>query len=78
MRPHPQPDNPAWSALAEAFEEACDVELLPLRDGEHCRARRIIDEAAALVLNVSPKEVADWRRRLSAEPTITNRRAVRE
>ena len=54
------------------------MELLPLRDAEHCLARRIIDEAAALVLNVSPEEIADWRRRLSAEPTITNRRTTRD
>lgn len=76
--PIPKPDNPGWQALSEAWRKACDMELLPLRDAEHCQARRIIDEAAALVLNVSPEEMTDWRRRLSAEPTITNRRATRD
>ena len=76
--PVPKPENSAWSALADAWREANKVELLPLRDAEKCPARRIIDEAAALALNVSPGEIADWRRRLSAEPTITNRRAARE
>ncbi len=76
--PIPKPDNPAWPALAEAFRETGTMELLPLRDAERCRARHIIDEAAASALNVSPQEVADWRRRLAAEPTITNKRAPRD
>ena len=33
-------------------------------------ARAIIDEAAALALKMDPKVLADWRRRLSLEPTI--------
>ena len=73
----PTPGNPAWPTLTEAFRETCEMELLPLKEAEQCRCRRIIDEAAALVLNVSPKELADWRRRLAHEPTITNRRATR-
>ncbi len=76
--PIPKADNPAWPALAEAFRETGTMELLPLRDAERCKARHIIDGAAASALNVSPREVADWRRRLAAEPTITNRRAPRD
>ena len=76
--PIPTPDSQGWFALSEAWRKACDMELLPLRDAEHCQARRIIDEAAALALSVSPDEIADWRRRLAAEPTITNRRATRD
>lgn len=76
--PIPKPDNCGWPALADAWREAHDMELLPLRDAEQCQARRIIDEAAALALDVSPEEVADWRRRLAAEPTVTNRRAARD
>ena len=37
--------------------------------------RKIIDEATALALDMHPDEVADWRRRLAAEPTVSNRRA---
>ena len=76
--PIPKPDNPAWSALAEAFRETCESEVLPLRQAEECRVRLVIDEAAATALNVSVAEVADWRRRLAAEPTVTNRRAPRD
>ena len=73
----PTPDNAAWAALADAWHEARDIELLPMRNAEKCPARRIIDEAAAAALDVSPETVADWRRRLAAEPTITKARAAR-
>ena len=72
----PKPGNPAWDALTEAFDQACDIELLTMKHAEKCEARRIIDEAAALALGVAPDVLADWRRRLAAEPTITNRRAA--
>ena len=71
----PTPDNPAWSALAHAWERVRDIELLPMRDGEKCEARRVIDEAAADALGVGGETVAGWRAMLVAEPTVTNRRA---
>ena len=72
----PKQDNPAWDALKDAFDLTCDEELLPMRQAEECEVRQIIDEAAALALGVEPDVVADWRRRLAAEPTITNARAA--
>ena len=71
----PKPDNPAWSSLRQAFDQVFDVELLPMRQAEECGARKVIDEAAALVLGVETGVLAEWRRRLAAEPTITNRQA---
>ena len=71
----PSPENPAWEGLLAAFEQACDIELLPLRDGEQCEGRLIIDNAAAHVLGVPESTIADWRRRLAREPTISNRPA---
>ena len=68
----PKPASPAWDALSEAWEEVHDAELLPMRDAEKCPARQIIDAAAAVALGVSESEIADWRQRLAAEPTITN------
>ncbi|MDE0444646.1 MAG: hypothetical protein OXL38_21385, partial [Gammaproteobacteria bacterium] len=70
-------DNPAWPKLRSAFDEVCNVELLPMKQAEECAARRIIDDAAAFACGVEPMVLADWRRRLAAEPTITNRPAVR-
>ncbi|MXV87062.1 MAG: hypothetical protein F4005_05995, partial [Acidimicrobiales bacterium] len=71
----PSPENPAWEDLLAAYEQACDIELLPLRDGEQCEGRRIIDNAAAHVLGVPESTIADWRSRLASEPTISNRPA---
>ena len=69
----PKPNNPAWDLLAEAWEEVCDTIMLPLCEAEHCVARRVIDNAAAKVLGIEGSQVADWRRHLAAEPTITNK-----
>ncbi len=71
----PSPDNPAWDDLLAAYRQACDIEMLPLRDGERCEGRHIIDRAAARVLDVPEATIADWRHRLAREPTISNRAA---
>ncbi len=72
----PEPANPAWDLLADAWKDVQNMELLPMREAENCLARWIIDEAAAAALDVSPDEIADWCRRLAAEPTITNAKAA--
>ena len=72
----PKPDNPAWGSLRAAFDQASDTELLPMRQAESCLARQVIDRAAAKACGLDPALLADWRRRLSAEPTITNRRVT--
>ena len=72
----PRPNrNTAWNALSAAFEQVCDIELLPMRRAAECRARQVLDEAAALALGVDPREVADWRQRLAREPTVAQERA---
>ena len=71
----PKPDNPAWSALGGAWEEACDIDMLPLFQGEECAARRIIDRAAAVALGIDEEQIADLRRLLADEPTISNQPA---
>ncbi len=73
--PCPRPDAPAIPALAEAWLLACRTPLLTMRRAAECEARKIIDEAAAIALNLAPDTVADWRKRLAEEPTITNARA---
>ena len=72
----PKPGNPAWEALAAAYAEACDLELLPMRQAEECTVRKIIDAAAMQALDVDETQVAEWRRKLAAEPTVSNQQAI--
>ena len=71
----PKPDNSGWDALYEAYGKVCDTELLPLSKAAEDPARAAIDDAAAKVLDMDPAILADWRERLSKEPTINNVRA---
>ena len=73
----PKPDNPAWTSLRAAFDRVCHRELLPMRQAEECEVRGIVDDAAAGALGIEPGILADWRRQLASEPTITNARAGR-
>ena len=66
----PKPDNPGWSALFDAYGEIYDKDLLPMGQAVEDPTRAIIDEAAAKVLNMDPKVLAGWRKRLSCEPTM--------
>ena len=70
--PCPRPETFGAKALTEAWERANRTPLLPFAQAEGCVARQIIDEAAALAIGAEEDVVADWRRRLAAEPTITN------
>ena len=71
----PKPGNPAWETLTRAWEEACQLEMLPLSQGEECPARHLIDRAAALALGMEEEQMAEWRQMLAQEPTISNRPA---
>ena len=71
--PAPSKEHPRSSALARAFDRAKGMDMLPMAMGDECNARRIIDDAAAEVLGVSPDDMAEWRRLLSLEPTISGR-----
>ncbi len=72
----PRPNNPAWTSLKSAFDQVCEMELLPMRHAEECGARKTIDDAAALALGLNPAELAEWRRKIASEPTITNARGA--
>ena len=71
----PKPDSFAWNALAAAYTKVCDLELLPMHQADECPTRRIIDRSAALALGVDDAQLAEWRRKLSREPTVSNRQA---
>ena len=74
--PCPKPETSGSTALAKAWQQTCGTPLLPMRQAQDCAVRKVIDDAAALALGVGPEVLADWRRQLAAEPTITNARAA--
>ena len=49
-----------------------------MKQADECETRKRIDEAAAAALGIDESVLADWRRRLAAEPTITNARAAQQ
>lgn len=71
----PKPDNPAWDDLAEAYREVCGKDVLPMRESE-CPVRVRIDHAAAAALNLDPNKLAEWRRMIAAEPTVSGVAAI--
>lgn len=68
----PKPINLGWDALRKAYDNVRDMEIMPMKHTDDL-ARAIIDEAAAEVLDMDPKILMGWRKRLAREPTINNR-----
>ena len=62
--------------LAETFDEVSRDELRELRFAASDEARHAIDAAAAEACGLSAGIIANWRERLSCEPTVTNRPAA--
>ncbi len=71
----PVPPVDRLPLLTAAWEAHRDTDLLPLRDGDSCPVRLALDEAAAAAIDEDPAVVADWRRWLAAEPTISGKMA---
>ena len=71
----PKPGNPAWDDLAAAYREVCGKDVLPMREPE-CPVRVRIDRAAAAALDLDPNKLAEWRRMIAAEPTVSGRAAM--
>ena len=64
-----------YSRLASVWEELRHQELLEMRYGESDPVRARIDEAAAKACGLEESFVAEWRYKLSREPTISNETA---
>ena len=62
--------------LARVFDAVSGRELETLGSATTDEVRKVIDNAVAEVLDMPGEAVADWCRRLAAEPTITNKRAA--
>lgn len=74
--PCPRPGSLSIPPLAATWNSVSQEPILPMCRAEECEMRQAIDEAAAQPIGADPETLADWRRRLAAEPTVSNVRAV--
>ncbi len=72
----PNPRNVDVSPLIDVFAETHQQVLKPWKEMDTCPVRARIDEAAAQVLHIDGAKIADWRKRITLEPTVSNRPAV--
>ena len=68
----PETGGVGISRVGESLARDLPNTLLPMCHAQECVVRQVLDDAAVLVLGVGPEVLADWRRRLATEPTITN------
>ena len=67
----PDPSRVDITPLADAFAAVRGNELKPWPGMRDCDTRAAIDEAAARVLRIDGRTIADWRRRIACEPTVS-------
>ena len=72
----PNPKAVDVSPLVEVFAETRQQVLKPWKEMDTCPVRARIDEAAAQVLHMDGAKIAYWRKRITLEPTVSNRPAV--
>ena len=72
----PNPRNVDVSPLIDVFAKTHQQVLKPWKEMDTCPVRALIDEAAAQVLHMDGMKIADWRKRITLEPTVSNRPAV--
>ena len=74
--PCPDPAKTRIKHLAAAFDELRDHELLPWAQMDHCPIRTRLDAVVGQTLGIEPAKLAEWRRKLVQEPTISNKKRV--
>ena len=70
--PVPDPAKCDLAPLADAFRKLGSTDLLPWPQMDQCPARAALDDATADVLGLDAAEIANWRQRIVAEPTVSN------
>ncbi len=71
--PCPDPSKVKIERLATACDELRDRELLPWPQMDQCPVRARLDAVAGETLGIQPEQIAKWRGKLVAEPTISNK-----
>ena len=70
--PVPDPAKCDLAPLSDAFRELGSTDLLPWPQMDQCATRAALDDAAADALGLDAAEIANWRQRIVAEPTVSN------
>ena len=71
----PNPNRVNITPLADAFTTTRAKPLRPWPQMHDCSHRAILDQAAAQVLQVDGRTIADWRKRIAHEPTVSGKSA---
>ena len=71
----PDPSRTDVGPLVEAFHKTCSRALQPWPQMHDCDTRATLDYAAAQVLRIDSRALADWRQRIACEPTVTGKSA---
>ena len=69
----PDPNHVNLAPLSDAFAQTRSETLLPWPQMHECPVRAVLDQAAAQVLRIDGRTIADWRKRIAREPTVCNR-----
>ena len=71
----PNPNRVNITPLADAFTATRAKALRPWPQMHDCPHRAILDQAAAQVLHIDGRTIADWRKRIAREPTVSGNSA---
>ena len=69
----PDPNRVNIAPLADAFAQIGSETLRPWPQMHECPARAALDQAAAQVLRIDGCTIADWRERITREPTVSGK-----
>ncbi len=69
----PDPNRVDIAPLADAFAATRAEALRPWPQMHGCPNRAILDQAAAQVLRIDGRVIADWRKRIANEPTVSGK-----
>ena len=74
----PNPNCANITPLADAFTATRAKALRSWPQMHDCPNRAILDQAAAQVLHIDGRTIADWRKRIAREPTVSGSRTGRD
>ncbi len=69
----PDPNRVDIAPLVDAFAATRAEALRPWPQMHGCPNRAILDQAAAQVLRIDGRVIADWRKRIASEPTVSGK-----